>query len=309
MLILFLLIGVSIHQSINKHPLYIILACISLAFSYVSATSVNDIADAKIDAINHPKSIGRPLITGEGNKSDLIKVFSAASLLTLFFATLINWWALVIMAVSLLINILYSLPPFRLSYRTFYAPCVLGIAYVGVPLSLGIKIAGSHFNTTNLLWFLGLYIMFVGRIILKDFRDRKGDKKYGKPTFLLKYGKVKTCLVSYIGVLIGGAILVYLNRADLVLSLIIVLFLISIIQMINRLQRADIGVNEQIAIGVGAKMGNGLLITILCVLILQRSNTTLAIQSAGGVLIAGIFFINYYKFIKDPASAVIGYKG
>lgn len=41
-----------------------------------------------------------------------------------------------------------------------------------------------------------LYIGFVGRIILKDFRDLRGDALFGKRTFLVRHGRVWTCRVS-----------------------------------------------------------------------------------------------------------------
>jgi 4-hydroxybenzoate polyprenyltransferase len=53
-----------------------------------------------------------------------------------------------------------------------------------------------------------LYLLFAGRIVLKDFRDRVGDAAYGKPTFLLLYGKRATCLVSAGAICAGDALLV-----------------------------------------------------------------------------------------------------
>ena len=309
MLILFLLLSLSLHQKLTTNLAIIILGCISLALSYVSATSINDIADARIDAINHPKSIGRPLITGEAKKSDLIILFSLASIGALIFALFINWWALLIIGCSILINVLYSLPPIRLSYRTFLAPIILGVAYVGLPFMLGIVISKSSLNLNNLLWILGLYIMFIGRIILKDFRDRKGDSKFHKPTFLLKYGKTATCVFSYIAIIIGGSLLIAITYKKIWLSIIIALYIISIIIMLRRLQLSPEGEQEQLSIGVGAKMGNGLLITLLCAFALEQSGvnskTTILITS----FLTLIFVANYINFLINPKSATIGYKG
>ncbi len=41
------------------------------AASYVAATSVNDIADADVDRINHPGDRARPLVTGDASERDL----------------------------------------------------------------------------------------------------------------------------------------------------------------------------------------------------------------------------------------------
>ena len=54
-------------------------------------------------------------------------------------------------------------------------------------------------------------MLFVARIVLKDFRDREGDALYGKPTLLLRFGKDATCAVSLAALLAGNCLL--LGRA------------------------------------------------------------------------------------------------
>lgn len=309
MLILFFLLSLSLHQKLTYNPVQIILSCASLALCYVSATSINDIADAKIDAINHPKSIGRPLITGEGNKKDLIKVFIIASTGSIVLVAFISGWALLIIACSILINILYSLPPVRFSYRTFFAPMVLGVAYVGIPYGLGLVISSSTVSFNDWLWLLGLYVMFIGRIILKDFRDRKGDAKFNKPTFLLRYGKNATCIFSYSGVVIGGGAIIWLTHTTIWLAIIVALYLVAILVMIRRLQLAPEGEQEQLSIGVGAKMGNGLIITLLCVFALRQSYVNSETQAIIASMLALIFFLNYVIFLRNPEAARIAYRG
>jgi hypothetical protein len=41
-----------------------------------------------------------------------------------------------------------------------------------------------------------LYVGFIGRIVLKDFRDVVGDQMFGKRTFLVRHGRRVTCAVS-----------------------------------------------------------------------------------------------------------------
>jgi 4-hydroxybenzoate polyprenyltransferase len=309
MLILFLLLSVSLHQNLTTHPLFIVLACVSLAFSYISATSINDIADAKIDAINHSHSIGRPLITGEGNKMDLVAVFVIATLCSLLLAACINWWAFILVGISILINIAYSLPPTQFSYRTWLAPFVLGIAYVGIPYTLGLAIVDRRIEHADVAWFLGLYAMFVGRIILKDFRDRKGDAKYHKPTFLLRFGKEATCIFSCMGLVIGGGIILWQLRSNGWLILITALYLVSVLFMLRRLSVSHDGAQEQLSIGVGAKMGNGLLITLLAFFSLRQAGESMSTQLLIAGIVSLIFFINYGIFLRNPKAAIIGYKG
>ena len=42
----------------------------------------------------------------------------------------------------------------------------------------------------------GLYVGFIGRILLKDFRDVRGDALFGKRTFLVRHGRRTTCRLS-----------------------------------------------------------------------------------------------------------------
>lgn len=309
MLILFMLLAAAIHQAIDTHAWQLSTAAIALAFSYVSATSANDLADEKIDAINHPDSPGRPLITGQATATDMRRLFIVASSMTVLLATVISPWAAVVMLTSVLLNIVYSLPPARLSYRTFWAPMILGAAYVGVPYILALVATDNGFGRADGVWLAGLYLMFVGRIILKDFRDRKGDAKYHKPTFLLRFGKGATCLFSFIGLSVGGILLVIQSLHPLWLAVVVLGYMISIAAMLKRLWTVPIGHEEQISIGVGARMGNGLLITLLTFFVLQESRAPSTLQTTTTLSIAGLFFVSYFNFLRHPEQAVVGYKG
>jgi 4-hydroxybenzoate polyprenyltransferase len=280
-----------------------------LAFSYVSATSSNDIADEAIDAINHPKSTGRPLITGHESRRDMWIMFWLASLATLACAAFLSIHAIAIMIISACLNVLYSLPPARLSYRTYFAPLVLGLAYVGVPYALAMAVLSQPTSRADSGWFIGLYLLFVGRILLKDFRDRAGDRKYHKPTFLLRYGKKATCLTSASILLVGGCVLAWQVHSQAWLTFVVVAYIASILFMLWRLYQADEGKDEQLAIGVGAKMGNGLLMTLLGYFLLAGSGVQPATVILLTTCITIVYGYNFALFLLHPERAVIGYKG
>ena len=309
MLVLFMLLSAAIHGGLSKHAWELALAALALALSYVSATSSNDLADKDIDAINHPNSAGRPLITGRAQTKDMWIMFAIASVLAIGLAAMINITAGVVIGASILINVLYSLPPTRLSYRTFWAPLILGVAYVGVPYVLAMAVTNTSFAASDLLWGAGLYLMFIGRIILKDFRDRKGDAKYHKPTFLLRYGKAATCSFSLAGLLGGGLIVVWQTHQTAWLALVVAAYIASMLLMLKRLQAAKEGKDEQLSIGVGAKMGNGLLITLLTYYVLQETTATPSFKMLIVLLLTAMFFGNFLSFLRNPEKAVVGYKG
>src|SRR5215211_8610891 len=196
MIILFMLLGAAWHGGLTAIDPPVLLMVLALASSYVSATSVNDISDRKIDEINHPGDRGRPLVTGAARTADLWVLFAASSVLSVVLDLAAGPAEAGIMLFSVVIGALYSLPPARLSYRTFLAPLTLAVAYVGIPYWAGVVVVGKSLLTSDVPLLTALYLLFAGRIILKDFRDRKGDAAFGKPTFLLKYGKKSTCLAS-----------------------------------------------------------------------------------------------------------------
>jgi len=154
-----------------------------------------------------------------------------------------------------------------------------------------------------------LYLLFAGRIILNDFRDREGDAAFGKPTFLLKYGKKATCLLSLCAVLSGDAFLAVSLAERWWLAALLQPYIVGIAIMLYRLYRADGRKDEQISIGVGARMGNGLLVTLLGVLILANQHAGGTTQAVFGLALTALYLLNFIDFLRHPERAVIGYKG
>jgi len=309
MIILFMLLGAAWHGGLTAIDPPVLLMVLALASSYVSATSVNDISDRKIDEINHPGDRGRPLVTGAARTADLWILFGVSSVLAVAVALAAGPAAAGIMLLSVVIGVAYSLPPAGLSYRTFLAPLTLAVAYVGIPYWVGVVAVGERLGTSDLPLMLALYLLFAGRIILKDFRDREGDAAFGKPTFLLKYGKRATCLLSLCAVCAGDALLVVSLSDRWWLAVLLQPYIASIAIMLHRLYRMNSRKDEQLSIGVGAKMGNGLLLTLLGALILSNQGTDWATQLIFGLALTGLYTLNFVDVVRHPDRAVIGYKG
>jgi 1,4-dihydroxy-2-naphthoate polyprenyltransferase len=306
---MFMLLGAAYPAGLPAFSLDYVWATIALASSYVAATSVNDIADREIDRINHPCDAGRPLVTGEACERDLWLLDGVATGAALVSAALLGIAALAIVCLSLVIGIVYSLRPVRLSYRTWLAPLALATAYVAIPYSLGLLVAERSPGAGDLVLGSGLYTLFVARIVLKDFRDRPGDAAYGKPTLLLRFGKPVTCAASLAALLLGAALLLATTRDALALQALVVLFVVAVAAMLDRLRRSPEGHAEQVAIGIGAKLGNGLLVSLLTwfVLIGERAppDQRLAVLAA----LAALFGASFAALVARPDAAVIGYKG
>jgi hypothetical protein len=81
------------------------------------------------------------------------------------------------------------------------------------------------------------------------------DALYGRPTLLLRFGKDATCAVSAAALTVGTLVLA---AAFPELTLVLAGLAGAIGWMLFALWRADEGRAEQVAIGIGARMGNGL---------------------------------------------------
>ena len=309
MILLFMLLGSAWHGGLTTIDAPLLLMALALASSYVSATSVNDISDREIDEINHPGDRGRPLVTGAARTGDLWMLFAISSTLAVALPLAVGPVAAGIMLSSVVVGVLYSLPPARLSYRTFLAPLTLAVAYVGIPYWVGVVVTEESLGRLDLPLLTALYLLFAGRIILKDFRDREGDAAYGKPTFLLKYGKRATCLASLGAVCTGDAFLVAALADRLWLACLLQVYVAGVVIMLRRLYRSDNRKDEQLSIGVGARMGNGLLTTLLGCLVLANQQAAWTTQTVFGLALTALYLLTFTAFLRNPERANIGYKG
>ncbi len=305
---MFMLLAVAFHGGLG-HLGPSLWATLALGASYVAATTVNDIADRDIDKINHPRDRGRPLVDGTATSRDLWKVHAVFAIVAVAVAVPVGGPAAAVVGASVGIGWAYSLEPVRLAYRTYLAPLVLAAAYVVVPYALGLSVAGAVPDRWDVVFCAGLFCLFVARINLKDFRDRDGDAAFGKPTLLLRFGKRTTCAVSLGALLAGNALVLLALRPAVPLVMVLEVFLVAILVMLGRLLLAGDRRSEQVAIGVGAKMGNGLLVTILGVMALAEQGAPLGDRLALAVMLLAIFGTAFATLARHPEQVVIGYKG
>jgi len=262
-----------------------------------------------VDRINHPRDPGRPLVTGTASERDLWRTNAIAAPIALATAAMAGGPVLAVSAASLVIGYAYSLRPVRLSYRTWLAPTVLSVAYAIVPYALGLLAAGGRIERIDVLLCGALYALFLARINLKDFRDRAGDAAYGKPTLLLAHGKTVTCAVTGIALLAGCATLVAALGANPGVIAIVSLFAAVILSMLWTLWRTSDLRQEQIAIGLGAKMGNGLLACTLTWLVLENEGAPEGMQVLVLAFLALVYGSVFITLAGRPDNIEIAYKG
>ncbi|GIH18834.1 UbiA prenyltransferase family protein [Rugosimonospora africana] len=183
-------------------------ALVVVAAFLLFSVACNDLADEAIDRVNLPGDARRPLVAGTANRREMVLIACGSAVLALAASGTLRWPGMVVTVAGLACSAGYSLRPVRLADRGAVASVVLPACYVAVPYLLGIFAVRSPVHPADLALLGGLYVGFIGRILLKDFRDVRGDALFGKRTFLVRYGRRWTCRLSAACWTVGAALLV-----------------------------------------------------------------------------------------------------
>jgi 4-hydroxybenzoate polyprenyltransferase len=171
------------------------------------SVACNDLADEAIDRVNLRHDRARPLVAGTAHRRELIVIAATGAVAALAVSASLHWPAIVVTAAGLAVSAGYSLRPVRVADRGALASLVLPACYVAVPYLIGIFAVRPALRPADLFLLAGLYIGFIGRILLKDFRDVRGDALFGKRTFLVRHGRRATCAFSAACWTVGTAVL------------------------------------------------------------------------------------------------------
>lgn len=177
---------------------------VAVAGFLLCSVVVNDLADEAIDRVNLAGATGRPLVSGTAGRSELPVIAVVAGAVALGAAWVVHPLAALTVAGGLGLALAYSLRPVRLCDRGAVAALLLPAGYVAVPFLVGLLAVRPRLTPADLVLAGGLYVGFIGRIVLKDFRDVRGDALFGKRTFLVRNGRRATCLVSGAGWVVGS---------------------------------------------------------------------------------------------------------
>lgn len=189
-----------------------LLAMAIIAWALFAAT-INDFGDRNTDRANLGHTTGRPIADGDLTNPVIAAILVTSATGSVASAALLSSRTMIAMLCGITLAIAYSLPPLRLSSRGALTSVLLPLIYVVVPYSAGRWAAGPGLDHTDVLLVAGLYVSFTGRLMLKDFRDQHGDALYGKRTFLVRYGRTRTCATSAVLWIIGAAALLAAQRS------------------------------------------------------------------------------------------------
>jgi 4-hydroxybenzoate polyprenyltransferase len=244
------------------HPGFTVVLVV-IAGWFVNATVVNDLADELIDRVNFPAVGRRPLASGEATRRELQLLGMAAGSVSLVVGWAVNWRVGMVVVIGLALSAAYSLPPFRISGRGGLASILLPAGYVAFPFLVGVLSVQPSLSREQLILLAGLWVSFIGRILLKDFRDVEGDAMFGKRTFLLRHGRRITCMVSAACWTAGSATLLLLIPVGSPVIAAFVAFLGCALYGLRQLARDSSRFEEWAIIAAIAMIGRAMAVTLL----------------------------------------------
>jgi 4-hydroxybenzoate polyprenyltransferase len=247
----------------GDRPAAVLPVAVAVTGFIVFAVAVNDLADEAVDRVNLPGAAGRPLVQGRADRRDMVIVAGVSAALALAAAPLVGVTGVVVVATGLVFGAAYSLPPVRLSGRGALAPLLLPAGFVAVPFLLGLTAGGAPLAGRNAVLLAGLYIGFIGRILLKDFRDVRGDALFGKRTFLVRHGRQATCRTSAVCWVLGDATLLAAPGMSAAVAASEVTLLAVALVLLHRL-RTDLGPRrDESLISAIAIVGRGMVLVVV----------------------------------------------
>lgn len=280
-------LGAAVSGSITSKTITII---VILILWYIHAASVNDHSDRYIDAINLRNPTDRPLITQDASHSKLWLVHYVAGLLAVFLSAFYGLGAVVFTIGMLALDYAYSIKPIRISDRGILSQFLLAFAYVYYPFTLGFWSSNSGGAYPWLISF-GIYLAFVARLLLKDFRDVKGDKKHGKMTFVLRHGVEATCKISALFWLVSLAIVAYAVSFNLGLTVVLLVGLIQALVFLNMLARSSSIKGHESMVALIAKTANITLLAILMYYLAQAQTNISSLEANLIIVLPSISFL------------------
>jgi 4-hydroxybenzoate polyprenyltransferase len=229
----------------------------------VFPVTINDSADEALDRVNLSDDTKRPLVVGTGSRRELAVMATVSGSMALGGAALLTWPALVVVACGLLTSAAYSLGPVRIAGRGVVASLVLPACYVAVPFLLGAFSVQASIGWHQCELLVGLYLGFIGRIVLKDFRDVKGDALFGKRTFLVRHGRTPTAVFSAVFTTAGTTVIMAVDGWTFAWTSLLLVLLAPSLLVLRALARNDGHRRDERLISASAILGRGIVMVLL----------------------------------------------
>jgi 1,4-dihydroxy-2-naphthoate octaprenyltransferase/chlorophyll synthase len=285
----------------------LVMAGLAIASQYAALVSLNDLADEALDRINLRGFRDRPLVSSGVSRHELRVVAGAAAVVSIAAGFVAAPVIGALLLVSLLLYAEYSLPPLRLSRHAWVAPAQLALGYVLVPYVVGVVAVGGRLGARDAVFLPALVLLFLSRSLLKDLRDRWGDAAHSKRTLVLLHGKSLVSGLS-IGALLGGVALLSLALfpAHPWAAVAILPFTAGLGIFQVRLMRTGVLRDEVLLVLLAARVSNGMLLTIIGLLLVQQAGAGAAALAAVFATIAAGFALVVVQYLRAPQSFRLG---
>lgn len=287
--LLALYVALGLAQAGHAEDRLLLAGCLIPVMAFLlCSVCVNDLSDRAIDQVNLPGDRNRPLVTATAGSRELVVTALVSAVVALGSAFVLGPRPGLLMLAALAVSAGYSLRPIRLADRGAVAALALPACYVALPYLLALTAVRSAVHPRDLLMLLGLYTGFVGRILLKDFRDVRGDTLFGKRTFLVRHGRRATCLFSACGWTIGSLVILAATPRRTPALVCSYLLCLALALVILRVLAGEVGHRREEALITGAAaIGRGMLILQLAHLATDQAGwDALARSTVMGALLA-----------------------
>lgn len=261
------LIGAA-RASTSRHSLDTVALAMAIGGWALFAIAVNDYNDRDVDRANLAHTGTRPLIDLDVNRSVFRTVLITSVVVSLTAVAFVSVRSAIVLLCGFALAIAYSVPPMKLSSRGALTSFGLPLIYVVVPFLTGRWSTNTQLDRHDLLLLVGLYVAFIGRLMLKDFRDHLGDRLYGKRTFLVRHGRERTSRTSALLTILGTSVILIAQDSPRFALLVMPLIVISAVFTL-RVGRDEWGHGDVYNIAIVAIAGRGVLTMILADLALR----------------------------------------
>jgi 4-hydroxybenzoate polyprenyltransferase len=256
-----------------------LLALVAVAAWMLFAVAVNDIADESIDRVNLASDARRVLVSGRATRAQVISIAIGGAIVALGAGAMLGTASVAVVGCGLALAAAYSLPPFRLSSRGTLTSALLPLGYVTVPYLVGAFSAGASARQLNPVLLTGLYLGFMGRLALKDFRDEHGDRLYGKRTTLVRHGRTRTCLFSACFWSAGAVVALGGLPSRISTTAAMVAYMLVVVAMLADIAADEHGVRDVANIAAIATVGRALVYTAIIQLATAMSGWSVSSQN------------------------------
>jgi 4-hydroxybenzoate polyprenyltransferase len=272
-----------------------VIALVAVGAWMLFAVAVNDLADEEIDRVNLAGDARRIIVSGRASRTHVTRLALASAVIALGAAATLGLASIGVVACGLALAAAYSLPPFRLSSRGALTSALLPLGFVGVPYLVGAFSAGATLHHLHPVLLAGMYLGFMGRLALKDFRDERGDRLYGKRTTLVRHGRERTCLFSAVFWSAGAVVSLRGLPPGLSTTAAMIAYILVVVAMLADIARDDDGTRDVANIAAIAAIGRALVYTAIIQLATHMSGWSAVNQN----LIVGCAAIASLGFARD----------